>query len=131
MDSILTNTIGLLVAAIVVAQVARLLSLPYTVGLVIAGIVLAVTHVDIAIHLTHGLIFDVILPPLLFEAAINIHWHELRRDLAPVLTLAIVGTLVSAAVVAIGLVGLLDWPTAPALLFGVLIAATDPVAVIA
>jgi len=131
MDSILTNTVGLLVAAIVVAQLARLLSLPYTVGLVIAGVALAATRVGLTIALTHDLVFDVILPPLLFEAAINLHWTELRRDLAPVLALAILGTVVAALVVAGGLVWLLAWPVSGALIFGVLIAATDPVAVIA
>jgi CPA1 family monovalent cation:H+ antiporter len=131
MDDILTDMIGLLVAAIVVAQVARLLSLPYTVGLVFAGIALAVAHVDMAVHLTHDLVFDIILPPLLFEAAINIHWHELRRDLIPVVTLAILGTAVSAALVALGMIHFLAWPAPAAIIFGVLIAATDPVAVIA
>jgi len=131
MDSILTNTIGLLVAAIVVAQVARLLSLPYTVGLVIAGIALAATRVNIELRLTHDLVFDLILPPLLFEAAMNIHWPELRRDLVPVLTLAILGTAISAAAVAAGMIYLLGWPAPAAIIFGVLIAATDPVAVIA
>ena len=49
----------------------------------------------------------------------------------PVLTLSIVGVVVSALVVAVGMAYLLNWPTGPALVFGVLIAATDPVAVIA
>src|SRR6185295_3028255 len=47
------------------------------------------------------------------------------------LTLALIGTVISSGVVATGMVFVLDWPVAPALLFGVLIAATDPVAVIA
>lgn len=118
-------------AAIVVAQIARRLALPYTVGLVIAGMALAVARVNVGVPLTHDLIFDVILPPLLFEAAINIRWRELRRDAVPVLTLAIVGTVISTAIVAGGMVRLLNWPGPSALVFGVLIAATDPVAVIA
>jgi CPA1 family monovalent cation:H+ antiporter len=72
-----------------------------------------------------------ILPPLLFEAAINIHWRELRRDALPVLALAIFGTLLSAAVVAGGAIAVFGWPASSAFLFGALIAATDPVAVIA
>ena len=131
MNVILTNTLGLLVAAIAVALIARALRLPYTVGLVVAGIVLALTKVETGIVLTHDLVFNLILPPLLFEAAINIHWKALRRDAVPVLTLAIVGTLIAAAVVATGMVVVLGWPIRSAVLFGVLIAATDPVAVIA
>ena len=56
---------------------------------------------------------------------------ELRRDALPILTLALIGTVISAGVVATGMVFVLGLPVAPALLFGVLIAATDPVAVIA
>ncbi len=131
LDGILPPAIGLLIAAIVVAQIARRLALPYTVGLVIAGVALALLRVRVGVTLTHDLIFDVVLPPLLFEAAINIRWAELRRDLVPVLLLAILGTILAAAVVALGMTGLLHWPLASALVFGTLIAATDPVAVIA
>ena len=126
-----SDTIGLLVAAIIVALIARRLKLPYTVGLVIAGVALAVLHVEEGIGLTHDFIYDIILPPLLFEAAINIHWRDLRRDTVPVLALAILGTVVAATVVAGGTIFALGWPTSSAFLFGTLIAATDPVAVIA
>ena len=124
-------TIALLVVAIVVAILARRLRLPYTVGLVVTGAILAISHVDIGIALTHEFIFDVALPPLLFEAALFIHWHELRRDALPVLTLATIGTVISGAAVTAGMIWLLHWPLQAALVFGVLIAATDPVAVIA
>jgi NhaP-type Na+/H+ or K+/H+ antiporter len=72
-----------------------------------------------------------ILPPLLFEAAINIHWRDLRRDLGAILTLAILGTVIAAAIITFGLRFGLGWPLKSAALFGILIAATDPVAVIA
>lgn len=130
-DSIVTDTVGLLVAAIAVALVARLLRLPYTVGLVMAGIALALAHLGGTPVLTHDFIFDIILPPLLFEAGINIHWKALRRDAVPVLVLALFGTVIAAAAVAAGMVFVLRWPVGAALLFGALIAATDPIAVIA
>jgi len=131
MGVVVTTTVSLLIVAIIVALIARRLAFPYTVGLVITGIGLALTRHDMDVVLTHEFIFDVILPPLIFEAAINLHWKELRRDALPILTLALFGTIISAGVVATGMVFGLNWPVAPALLFGVLIAATDPVAVIA
>jgi CPA1 family monovalent cation:H+ antiporter len=131
MDVILSHTLGLLVIAILTAIVARRVRLPYTVGLVGAGIAITFARIDTGVELTHDIIFDAILPSLLFEAAFNIHWAELRRDAAPVLTLAIFGVLISAVVVAAGLTGFLGWPFSSALIFGVLIAATDPIAVIA
>jgi len=131
MDTQETQLIVLLLAAIAVALAARRLRLPYTVGLVLAGIALALAHVPSGALLTHGLIYRVILPPLLFEAALCLHWPELRRDMAPILTLAVAGVAVSAAVVAGGMVALLGWRPPAAAIFGVLIAATDPVSVIA
>ncbi len=122
MDVVIGQTLALMVIAIFVAIVARRLSLPYTVGLVLAGAALAISRNDTGIHLTHDIIFDVILPPLLFEAAINIPWHELRRDVVPVLVLSILGVVISALVVSLGMTWLLGWPFASALVFGVLIA---------
>ena len=131
MNVILVSTVGLLVVAILVALLARRLSLPYTVGLVATGIALAPLSSRLGPMLSHDLIYLVILPPLLFEAAISIHWNELRRDLVPVLVLSTIGVVISAVVTAGGMAYFLGWPLTSALLFGVLIAATDPVAVIA
>jgi CPA1 family monovalent cation:H+ antiporter len=131
MDKILAGLVALLIVAVLVALAARRLKLPYTVGLVATGIVLAWTHILPAPPLTHDLIYLIILPPLLFEAALNIHWHELKADALPVLVLSTAGVVISALAVAGGMHALLGWPLASALVFGVLIAATDPVAVIA
>jgi len=131
MGLVLGSWITLLVVAIMVALIARRLSLPYTVGLVATGAVLSFAHLDFGVTLTHDFIYLVILPPLLFEAALSLHWDELRRDFLPVLVLSILGVCISAGVVAWGMHGLLGWPLGPAVVFGVLIAATDPVAVIA
>lgn len=131
MDLFIGKTIGLLVVAILVAIAARRLRLPYTVGLVVAGMSLAFSHIDLGVSLTHDIIFDVILPPLLFEAALNLHWGDIKRDALPILLLSVAGVLISAAVSFAGMRFLLGWPVAAALAFAILIAATDPVAVIA
>ena len=130
MDILLFRALGLLGLAILVALAARRLRLPYTVGLVFAGAAVALFRVDAGLTLTHDLIFDVVLPPLLFEAALNLNWNELKRDLALVIALSTAGVALCAAVVAGGLVRWLDWRLEPALIFGALIAATDPIAVI-
>jgi len=84
MDTVLTHTVHYLVVAILVAIIARRLHLPYTVGLVVTGVGLAMAGLETAAMLTHDFIFKVILPPLLFEAALSIHWRELRGDILPV-----------------------------------------------
>jgi CPA1 family monovalent cation:H+ antiporter len=131
MDTVLTHTVSFLGVAILVAIIARRMRLPYTVGLVLTGIGLAVAGLETGAMLTHDFIFEVILPPLLFEAALSIRWRELRQDMLPVVALSTLGVVVSAVVVAAGMVKFLAWPAAPALVFGVLIAATDPIAVLA
>jgi monovalent cation:H+ antiporter, CPA1 family len=131
MDVFIARMTALLGVAILVAILARRMRLPYTVGLVVAGIGLAAARLETGANLTHDLIFDLILPPLLFEAALSLSWRDVRADIAPILVLSTLGVVISAAFVAAGMAQLLDWPVAPALIFGVLIAATDPIAVIA
>ena len=131
MDTVLTHTVGFLGVAILVAIIARRMRLPYTVGLVLTGIGLAVAGLETGAMLTHDFIFEVVLPPLVFEAALSIRWRELRQDMLPVVVFSTLGVVISAVVVAAGMVKFLAWPAAPALVFGVLIAATDPIAVLA
>jgi monovalent cation:H+ antiporter, CPA1 family len=121
----------LLLVAAVVAMLTRRLRLPYSVGLVAAGIILAILPFAPKVSLTEDLIFTVLLPPLLFEASFYIHWHQLRRDLPVIVTLATAGVLFSAGVTASGMHYLAHWEWTGALVFGVLIAATDPVSVVA
>src|SRR5437870_3716011 len=121
----------LLLVAAVVAIVARYFRVPYTVGLVLAGTALAFSPITVELRLTKTLIFTAFLPPLVFEAAFYMPWPEFRRDLPVLLTLATVGVLLSAALTAAGMHYLIGWEWIAALLFGVLISATDPVSVIA
>jgi len=122
----------LLLIAAIVAMAARRLKIPYMVGLMLTGIVLAVSPFPSDdIEITKDLIFTIFLPPLIYEAAIYIKWQELRRDLPVILTLATIGVVLSAAVTAAGMHYLANWEWQSAILFGVLIAATDPVSVIA
>ena len=122
MDIVLTRTIALLGVAIVVALAARRLRLPYTVGLVSRAWP-RLTHRQTGLELTHDLIFDIILPPLLFEAALSIGWNELRRGSCRSSRSRCRGR-VSAAVAAAGM--MLSWlAAASAFVFGALIGATD------
>jgi CPA1 family monovalent cation:H+ antiporter len=121
----------LLLIAVVVAMLAQRLRVPYTVGLVLAGIALAFLPFAPNLQLTKQLVFSVFLPPLIFEAAFYIDWLKLRKDFPVVLTLATVGVLLSAGATAIGMHYLAHWEWIGAVVFGVLIAATDPVSVIA
>src|SRR6478672_2589875 len=121
----------LLLVACLIAMLSRRLGLPYIVGLVVAGFGIALLPDVPSLPLSRGLIFNVLLPPLVFEAALQLEWKRFRAELPLTLTLAFLGVVIAAAVVAVGLHNLAGWSWSGAALFGVLIAATDPVSVIA
>jgi monovalent cation:H+ antiporter, CPA1 family len=128
----------LFVIATAVALGARRLGLPYTVALVLAGLVLGGFHLFPAPHLTRNLLFSVLLPALIFEAAFHISFREFRENWLTIFALAIPGVLASIALVTLVLTPIIDMlKLAPgfswrdALVFGALISATDPVAVVA
>ncbi len=121
----------LLLCAGIVAILTRRLRVPYTVGLVLAGIGLSFHPLFEDVPFTKELIFNVFLPPLVFEAALQIRWKELRRNLPVILFLATAGVCLSSAITALGMKYIAGWDWTGALLFGALIAATDPVSVIA
>ncbi len=126
------ETIVLIMLLIVslVAFVVRRFRIPYTVALVLTGLALSFRS-RLAIELTPDLIFSLFLPPLLFEAAFHLNFDLLRRHLRTILLLAIPGVIINMLLVG----GIMAWgaglPLALAWIFGALIAATDPVAVIA
>lgn len=132
MDGIALAPIGLLLlVACLIAMISRRVGLPYSAGLVAAGLLIALIPGAPRFTLSRDLIFNILLPPLVFEAAMQLPWKDFRRELPVTITLALVGVALAAFVVAAGLHYWLQWSWIGASLFAVLIAATDPVAVIA
>ncbi|HUP67520.1 MAG TPA: cation:proton antiporter [Sphingomicrobium sp.] len=121
----------LLLVACLIAMLSRRLGLPYIVGLLVAGFLVALLPNAPDLPLSRELIFNVLLPPLVFEAALQLEWRRFREELPLTLLLAFAGVPIAAAVVAAGMHWLVGWSWIGAALFGVLIAATDPVSVIA
>ena len=121
----------LLLVACLIAMLTRRLGLPYIVGLLVAGFLVALLPNSPDLPLSRELIFNILLPPLVFEAAMQLDWRHFRDELPLTLILAFAGVAIAAAVVAGGMHGIVGWSWIGASLFGVLIAATDPVSVIA
>jgi CPA1 family monovalent cation:H+ antiporter len=121
----------LLLVAALVAMLARRIRIPYTVILVVAGIALSFSPFTPQIELSKELIFMALLPPLIFEATLFIRWKELLHNLPVILVFATLGVILSAWLTSMGMVYLAGWTWQSAALFGILIAATDPVSVIA
>ena len=131
MQLTIENIEFLLLIAALVAMLAQRVRIPYTVGLVLAGIALSFLPFMPELELSRDLIFTVLLPPLIFEATLFIRWRELMRNLPVILVFATVGVLLSALLTGAGMFYLAGWAWQSAALFGILIAATDPVSVIA
>lgn len=128
---------ALLTVAVIAESLCRRLPIPYTVFLVIIGIVLAevspqveVLHPISEFKLTPELVFFLFLPALVFESALNLDPRQLLKDIIPIISLAVPALLLTTAFVGLGMWWLLDFNLIIALLFGALIAATDPVAVV-
>ncbi len=128
----------LFVVATTVAIAARWLRMPYTVALVLAGLLLGALDLLAPPHLTKDLLFSVFLPGLIFEAAYHLEFTEFWRNRLPIVSLAVPGVIAAILLTAVVLVPLsevlgfahdLSWQDG--LVFGALIAATDPIAVVA
>jgi monovalent cation:H+ antiporter, CPA1 family len=121
----------LLIAAAVVAVVARWIHLPYNLALLLLGLGLgAVPGIPVP-TLNSEVILLLFLPPLLFEAAFVLDLRLLWSVRTGVLVFAVPGVLLAMVVGGAIVHWALGLPWAVALLFGATIAATDPVAVLA
>ncbi len=127
---VVTVLIILLLVATGVALISRRLRIPYIAGLVLAG--LAITELlPHRIRLDSSLIFNLFLPILLFEAALNTDISRLRSTIKPIALLAGPGILLCAGITSVLLkleLGL-DW--IPASLVAVMLSITDTALVIA
>jgi monovalent cation:H+ antiporter, CPA1 family len=121
----------LLLVATGVALVTRWLRIPYVIGLVLAGLGISRQILPDSIGLNPDIIFNLFLPILIFEAAINTDIIRLRSTIKPIALLAGPGVVLSAAITAFLLkLGLgFVWLTACAA--SVILTITDTVSVIA
>ena len=128
----------LLLLASLAAVLFRRLRFPYTIGLMIIGILLAFAQdrLDVLqslrrIQLTPDVVLYLFLPTLVFPAAVQLDLRLLRQNLYPLVLLAFPGVIVSTVIVGSVVAALTPLSWSGALLFGALISATDPVAVVA
>ena len=106
--------------------------------MVFTGLVLGLLHAFEAPHLTKALLFSVFLPGLLFEAAFHIEFKQFWRNRLAIFSLALPGVVVAIVLTALILTPVAnalhfvqDFTWKHALVFGAIISATDPIAVVA
>jgi len=152
MEPLLFIIIALILGTIT-RQLLKKMPIPYTVLLVIIGILLGVItrfnfiseSLEVVIHsitwagsINPHVVFFVFLPTLIFEAAFGMDWHTFRKTSVNATLLAGPGILIALGLTGVLLmgiryfnIGLHGWTWPIALMFGAVISASDPVAVVA
>ena len=127
---VVQTSAALLLLATLIGMVVRRMRIPYAVALVLGGMLVYAGHFESAPDLDPEILLFVFLPPLLFDSAFRLEAEKARSLLKPVLLLAVVGVVITTVLVGVTVHLALAIPVASALLFGAIIAATDPVAVL-
>lgn len=141
-----------LLAGAIIKFILRKTRFPYTVGLFCFGLAVGalnrcglldgagVLHESVRAvgNINPDLILYIFLPVLIFDAAYEIDLHTFRKTFANASLLAVPGVIISMFLVAAMMMGIAlvvpefsGWNWTFALMFGALISATDPVAVVA
>jgi CPA1 family monovalent cation:H+ antiporter len=141
LNAIISLFLLLLIASGVFLFSEKFKKIPYTVLLTCAGLLLGIFNQLIplpilsAFTLTPGMLFYVFLPILIFESAYNVNLRDFYKSIVSITLLSTVGLIISAVIVAVLIMygaslANLNLPLVMALLFGSIISATDPVAVL-
>ena len=125
------RAIVLLVAASVTLVIAQWIRLSYTLALLLLGLAIGGLSILPGTDLSSDVILLIFLPPLLFEAAFNLDLRALWSVRIGVTALALPGVILAMAVCGAIVHWALDFDWTISMLFGAMVAATDPVAVLA
>ena len=130
MTHLLPNLIAILALVGVASVAARRIGLPPPVLLAIAGMGWSLVPLLPALEVGPQVVLSVFLPPLLYSEAWRASWHDFRRWLRPILSLAI--GLVAFTILCVGVVAkhlMPELPWAACFLVGAILSPTDTVAV--
>lgn len=127
MPAFTTLLILLVVVTALVAASGRL-QVPHPLLLVLGGLVLAFLPLPTRLHLEPEFVFDVFLPPLLYQSAWLSSWHEFRARIRPIALMAVLLVLVTIGAVAGVAHALLGMSWAVAFVLGGIVSPTDSVA---
>ncbi len=124
-----------LAGSVLVHRLTKKFSFPYTITVFVIGLVLQNLHsilpFPINFELETDVIFFILLPLLLFESALHIKFHQFRLQFKTISFIATFGLLLSVFAIGLLLPLTIGLPLPAAMLFGAVISATDPVAVLA
>ena len=128
---VLEDLLLILSAASLVAILVKRIRVPYTTALVLMGVAVSFLPIEMDVHLSKEFVLLIVLPPLLFQGALHMELESLKKNLIAIATLAVPGLIVATFLVGTMLHYALDMPWLKGLLFGAMVAATDPISVLA
>lgn len=124
------DTILILMAVLAcLYSIAEKIHIAYPILLVVAGLIIGFVPGLPVVALSPDVVFLIFLPPLLFEAARNMPWHDFKKNREPIGRLAIglvLFTTVSIAICAHYLIPGFTWPLA--FVLGAIISPPDVIA---
>ncbi|HXV63941.1 MAG TPA: cation:proton antiporter, partial [Vicinamibacteria bacterium] len=130
-EVVLEDLLLILSVASLVAVLVKRIHVPYTTALVLVGIGVSFLPITMSVHLSKELVLLIVLPPLLFQGALHMELDDLRKDVLPIAVLALPGLVLATLLVGGMLHVTLEMPWLKGLLFGAMVAATDPISVLA
>ncbi len=132
-ESPMTVALLVIVLSFVAAILSSKLKVSYPPVIIAIGFILSLLRLEggfSSITFDSNLILGIVVPPLMFEAAMRTRFEVFRTVQKTVIGLAIFGVVISAFVSAFILNVALGLPLAVALLFGVIISPTDPITIV-
>lgn len=121
---------NILILVTVITLVARWFHVPPTIALIFAGLFATLTPSFPLLNLGPEIFVSLLLPPILFQETLHLDIDGLLDDSDTILSYAVAGTLVMVVAVALFAYFLSGFDIIEAFLLGIIIAPTDPVAVI-
>ena len=128
MPHVASILVGLLAVIAVVVPVAKRLHVPGPILLVPAGLALALIPGVPHVRLDPHLVLTLLLPPLVYAAAVDTSWPDFRRGLRPIALLAVGGVLLTTAAVAVVAHHMIGVSWAVAAVLGAVVSPPDTVA---
>jgi CPA1 family monovalent cation:H+ antiporter len=122
------TTLAVVLGALVVAGFSRKMGWPTPLVVVVAGLIVSVIPGVPSVEIDPELVLTIILPPLLYSAALESSYVSIRRNLRPIALLSVGLVLFTTVVVGFAMHAVIGMPLAPAMVLGAIVAPPDAVA---
>jgi CPA1 family monovalent cation:H+ antiporter len=121
---------NILISVTIITLITRRLRFPQTIALIIVGLYSTVFTRFTLPYLEADIFMSILLPPILFQEAMHLNIYDLIDDIDTILSYAVLGTITMVLSISVFSWFILGFSVIEALLLGIIIAPTDPVAVI-